>query len=239
MINFDDLIQEDYKIKSVNSNPLTVQHPARCIIVGASGTGKTNLLLNLLLNKEMKMDYNRIYVIVKDRNEDKYRFLQDYFTDIENTVYEKTKDHLTLLTIVDDLNEVPDLDKDIDANRQNVLIFDDVVTAKNQDVLVEYWIRSRKKNCTLFYLSQTYFKVPKTIRLNTEYFFIFSLNSRRELQNLYLEFGTDIPDQKTFNRMLKEATKNRNFFLIDTKTTIMEWRYRRGLKQFLSLRHYE
>ena len=75
-----------------------------------------------------------------------------------------------LFTLIDKLEDVPDLDDDIDSTKQNVLVFDDVVTAKNQDAMIEYWIRSRKRNCTVFYLSQTFFKIPRTIRLNTEYF---------------------------------------------------------------------
>lgn len=86
MINFDSFIKDEYKLKYENTNPLTVQHPARCCIVGASGCGKTNLLLNLLLNKTLKMDYTRIYLIVKDATEDKYRFLRDYFKDIEDNL---------------------------------------------------------------------------------------------------------------------------------------------------------
>ena len=42
--------------------------------------------MNLLLNRNMKMDYIRICLIVKDAEEDKYRYLSDYFREIEAKV---------------------------------------------------------------------------------------------------------------------------------------------------------
>ena len=161
MINFDLLIKDEYKLKYTNSNPMTVQHPARCLIIGGSGCGKTNLLLNLLLNKEMKMDYNRVYVIAKNTTEDKYKYLQDYYREIEDKVSELTESKTEIFTMIDNLDDAPDLDEDIDDLNQNILIFDDVVTSKNQDVMTEYWIRSRKMNCTVFYLVPVIFQSPE------------------------------------------------------------------------------
>ena len=54
---------------------------------------------------------------------------------------------------------------------------------KNQNPLVDYFIRGRQKNCSVIYLSQSYYKTPKDIRLNCSHFCIydFPLNNKRSL----------------------------------------------------------
>ena len=231
IINFDELIDDDIKLHFKNENPLTVQHPARCLLVGSSGAGKSNLLLNLLLSKEVKITYNRIYMIVRDLTEDKTRYLQQYFSEIEHKIKKKTGESIEIFTLSDKLEDIPDLDSDLDKNKQNLLILDDLITVKNQKIVEDYYIRSRKKNVTCIYLTQSYFKVPRVIRLNTDYFFLFNVPSRRELTNLYQEFGNAFDCQRTFNQVVRESTKARSFMIIDLKTNIPIMKYRKQFDQ--------
>ena len=70
MINFDDVIKE--KRKQPNANwPEIPDHPQRILIIGASGSGKTNSLFNLI---NQQKDINKIYLYDKDLNEEKYQF---------------------------------------------------------------------------------------------------------------------------------------------------------------------
>ena len=70
MINFDDVIKEE--IKQHNPNwPEIPDHPQRILIIGASGSGKTNSLFNLI---NQQKDINKIYLYDKDLNEEKYQF---------------------------------------------------------------------------------------------------------------------------------------------------------------------
>ena len=63
--------QED--IKEINPNwPEIPDHPCRILIVGASGSGKTNVLLGL---RNHEPDIDKIYLYVKDRNEPNCQFL--------------------------------------------------------------------------------------------------------------------------------------------------------------------
>ena len=71
MINFDNYINE---IKTENNKnwPNISDHPYRILIIGGSGSGKTNLLLSLIENQP---DIDKIYLQAKDPYESKYQYL--------------------------------------------------------------------------------------------------------------------------------------------------------------------
>ena len=76
MINFDDYINENNGIalKTIHNKhwPYIPDHPYRILIIGGSGFGKTNLLLNLIENKP---DIDKIYLYARDPYESKYQYL--------------------------------------------------------------------------------------------------------------------------------------------------------------------
>jgi len=228
---YDELIDDDLKLHYRNDNPITVQHPGRCILIGKSGAGKSNLLLNLLLTKETKITYNRVYMIVKDLTEDKTRYLQKCFSDIQAKILKKTGENIEIFTLSDKMEDIPNLDDSLDKGLQNLLIFDDLIVEKKQTRIEEYYTRSRKKNCTCIYLTQSYFRVPKLIRDNSDYLFLFSIPNRRELTNLYVTLGDSFDSQRTFNQVVRESTKQKNFMMIDGRTNIPEMRFRKGFDE--------
>ena len=71
MINFDDYVNEN-KTEHNKNWPYIPDHPYRILIIGGSGSGKTNLLLNLINNQR---DIDKIYLYAKDPYEAKYQFL--------------------------------------------------------------------------------------------------------------------------------------------------------------------
>ena len=71
MINFDDYTNEN-KIDHNPNWPHIPDHPYRILIIGGSGSGKTNTLLNLINNHA---DIDKIYLNTKNLYEDKYQFL--------------------------------------------------------------------------------------------------------------------------------------------------------------------
>ena len=50
----------------------------------------------------------------------------------------------------------------MDDESQNVVMFDDLICDKNQKPLIDYFIRGRHKNCSVIYLSQAFYKTPRT-----------------------------------------------------------------------------
>ena len=79
MINFDDVTKEN--IKEHNPNwPQIPDHPYRILIIGGSGSGKTNSLFNLIIDQP---DIDKIYLYAKDPYEAKYEFLIKRREDVE------------------------------------------------------------------------------------------------------------------------------------------------------------
>ena len=71
MINFDDYANKN-KTEHNKNWPYTPNHPYRILIIGGSGSGKTNVLLNLIENQP---DIDKIYLDAKDPYEAKYQYL--------------------------------------------------------------------------------------------------------------------------------------------------------------------
>ena len=79
---------------------------------------------------------------------------------------------------------------------QNVAIFDDYVCEKNQNDKINYFIQGWHKNCCVIYLSQSYYKTPKDIRINCSHYIIFESPTKRENETICNE-----------HRIGKEANK--------------------------------
>ena len=106
--------------------------------------------------------------------------------------------------------------------KKNVLIvFDDMIShvmsdKKAQQVLKDLFIRCRKLNISLCFLNQSYFSVPKDVRLNCTHYIIFKLNNKRELQNIAINHSADI-DYKDFTKIYRKCIEKPYIFLtIDT-----------------------
>ena len=77
---------------------------------------------------------------------------------------------------------------------QKVIIFDDYLCEKNQKPLIDYFIRGRHKNCSVIYLSQSFYGTPKDIRLNCSHFCIYEFPSSNERNSISRELGVDKED---------------------------------------------
>ena len=81
-------------------------------------------------------------------------------------------------------------------------------------VVTELFIRRRKLNISLVFITQSYFKVPKDVRLNTTHFLIMKIPNRRELQQIVLNHSSDI-DFKNFIKIYKKCTDEPYSFLVN------------------------
>ena len=91
-----------------------------------------------------------------------------------------------------------------------MVIFDDYICDKNQDQIIKYFIQGRHKNCSVIYLSQSYYKTDKNIRLNCDHFILYEMSSVREESMISKETG--VPIEK-----YKKATKSQYHFLYINK----------------------
>ena len=86
-------------------------------------------------------------------------------------------------------------------NTIRVKVFDDMIAdminnKKLNSIVTELFIRGRKLNISFVFILQSYFKVPKDVRLNATHFFITKIPSKRELQGIALNHSSDINPKK-------------------------------------------
>lgn len=211
IINFYEVIPksylEDSQYYNPNKNKGVLIHPFRCAIVGGSGAFKTNTAMNIINSCNC---FDRFYVIAKKSDEPLYKYL----TDALNKVSQKWGTEM--ITVSEDLNDVPSLKEDIDPTRQNLIIVDDMICEKlaKSKNLNEIFTMGRKSNCSVMIISQSYFAIPKTIRLNCNYFILKKINSKRDIRAITSEFSLDKSIDEVY-AMYQHASKGVNFFMID------------------------
>ena len=96
------------------------------------------------------------------------------------------------------------------------MIADIMTNKKFQAIIKELFIRCRKLNISLVFITQSYFSVPKDVRLNSTHYLIMKINNRKELQNIAINHSEDI-DYKDFMKIYRECSREPYCFLtIDT-----------------------
>ena len=144
MINFDDYTNENI-IEHNSKWPYIPDHPYRILIIGSSGSGKTNALLNLINNQP---DIDKIYLYAKDPCEKKYQYLinkreevgLDHFND-PKTFIEYSNDMRDVYKNIEDYN--------LGRERKILIVFDDMIAdiinnKKLNPIVTELFIRGRK-----------------------------------------------------------------------------------------------
>ena len=94
--------------------------------------------------------------------------------------------------------------------RKALIVFDDMIAdminnKKLNPVVAESFIRGRKLNISIVFITQSYFKMPKDVRLNSTHFFIMKIPNKTELQQIALKHSLDI-DFKDFMKIYKKCT---------------------------------
>ena len=82
---------------------------------------------------------------------------------------------------------------------------------KLNPIVSELFISGRKLNIFIVFITQSYFKVPKDVRLNSTHFFIMKISNKRELQQIDLDHSADI-DFKDFMKIYRKCTAESYFF---------------------------
>ena len=103
--------------------------------------------------------------------------------------------------------------------RKVLIVFDDMIADminnnKLNPIVTELLIRCRKRNVSIVFIMQSYFTVPKNVRLNSTHFFIMKIPNKRELQQIALNRSSDI-DFKDFMKIYKKYTKETYSFLVN------------------------
>ena len=217
MIHFDDYVSED-RIEHNRNWLYTSDHPYRILIIGGSGSGKPNVLLNVINNQP---DIDKIYLYAKDPYEAKYQHL---INKRESVGINHFNDPKAFTEYSNDMRNVYKNINYYNPYKENkiLIVFDDMIAdminnKKLNSIVTELFIRGRKLNISLVFITQSYFKVPKDVRLNTTHFFITKIPNKRELQKIVTNHSLDIRNEDFINIYRECAIEPYLFFVNDTR----------------------
>ena len=192
MINLDSITNENNKEHN-EKWPYVSDHPYRILIIGGSGSGKTNALVNLINEQD---DIDNIYLHEKDLSEANYEFL---IKKCESAGIKHLNDSNAFIECSNTMDDVyENIDDYHPSRKRNILIiFDDMIadimnSKKFQAIIKDLFIRCRKLNISLIFITQSYFSVPEDVRLNSTRYLIMKINNKRELQNIAINHSADI-----------------------------------------------
>jgi ABC-type dipeptide/oligopeptide/nickel transport system ATPase component len=210
--NFYNHIDKKFNVKAHNPNYSKhgINVPFRMMIIGASGTGKTNTLMNIMY--AMSNTFNRIVICCKSKEEPIYQQLEHDHADIE----------------FNEGGEIPDIENFSDYHQtkaQTLMIFDDLVNEKDQRMIQEYFIRGRKYGISMIYITQSYFASPKKVRQQCNYFILKKLSNRRDLSSIIRDFPVDSDDTKSMYQAMISRGKLEDFIMIDLEKNRIRYNF--------------
>jgi hypothetical protein len=207
------------KVDNPNFNLHHLKLPFRMCIVAPSGSGKTNFLVNLLsIMSAGKGTFASIHIITRNADEPLYKWIQSKSDQI---------------IIKEGLTNTPPLDK-FDKELNHLVVWDDLVLAKDLSMVENYYIRARKLNVSVIFISQSYFKIPKIIRNNCSYMVLLKLSGNREVNMILSEFGLGVSKEQLI-ALYEYATKEKFSPLLIDMEGDKDSRFRKGLLDVLSI----
>ena len=223
IINFYEVIPKKYldEVENPNFDSHNITLPFRMCIVAPSGSGKTNFLLNLLrVFSQGKGTFTDISIITRNKDEPLYNYLGGEFEQIQ---------------VKEGMSNTPKLD-DMDKKYNHLVVWDDLVLSKNLNNVEEYYMRARKKSCSVIFLSQSYYDIPKFIRKNSNYLVLLDLGgSKREQTAILNEWSSDL-DKDELKAVYNDAVSQALRPLIITGGKVARnKKYRKGFTEYYDL----
>ena len=226
IINFYEHIPKKYldEVENPNEHIHNIKIPFRMCVVAPSGTGKTNFLLNLIkVFSQGDGTFADISIITRNKDEPLYNYLSGEFEQIQ---------------IKEGMSCTPKLD-DMDKKYNHLVVWDDLVLSKNLNNVEEYYMRARKKNCSVVFLSQSYYDIPKFIRKNSNYLVLLDLGgSKREQTAIMNEWSSDL-DKDELKAVYNDAVSIPLRPLIITGGKVArDKKYRKGWLEYYNLNEF-
>ena len=167
---------------------------------------------------EHQPDIDEIYLYAKDPYEAKYQ----YSIKIREKVgISHHDDHKAYIEYSNDMRDVYKNINYYNPYKENKILiaFDDMIAdmvhnKKLDSVATKLFIRRRKLNISLAFITRSYFKVPKDVRLNTNHFFIVKILDERQLKQIAINHLSDV-STKDFTNIYRKCTVEPYSFLVN------------------------
>jgi hypothetical protein len=222
IVNMYEKIPKEFldKVDNPNYHLHNLKIPCRMCVVAPSGSGKTNYLVNLIriFSSGDKGTFQTITIITKNKDEPLYKWITSKCDQI---------------VIKEGLSNTPPLDK-FDKDVNHLVVWDDLVLSKDLTMVENYYIRARKLNVSVVFISQSYFKIPKIIRNNCSYMVLLKLSGNREVNVILSEFGLGITKDELLAVYKYATTEKMSPLIIDMEADPTN-RFRKGFTEVITL----
>ena len=209
--------------------------PGTMVVIGSTGSGKTNLVCTLLKEAHMLKDYyDKIYVFCLspcpmleehvEQIKEKNIFLEDDPTQLKE-LYDSQKKALSSMGF----KRTPHV----------LFILDDIVQSKSflkAKVLTDIFFGGTHSKCSLWLLSQNYMSVPRRLRMNAHSLILCHGINNTEIERFTEEHQSSFMDKKEFMRLVKYAlTDAYSFMFVNNTHPNKKLKYRRGFNDILEI----
>ena len=221
MINLDSITNENNKGHN-EKWPYIPDHPYKILIIGGSGSGKRNTLLNLIKEQNNRDVIDKIYLYAKDLIQPKYEYLIKKRENVGIKHYNDPNAFIACSDTMDDVYEnIDDYNLSRKRKRKKLFVFDDMIAdimTNKQFQAKELFIIWKKLNTSLVFITRSYFSVAKDVRLNSTHYLITKINNRTESQSTAINHSAGI-DYKDFSKIYRECKRD-PFNILTTDTTL-------------------
>jgi len=256
-INTIKMEEEEEEFNPVHKiNKITFNHHInlprcfRMLIIGSSGSGKTNLLLRMLLTDGF-LDYDNLIIFSKTLNQPEYQYILHgfennlskksirYIFNNQETLFDEDTSMLnaeprSIEEVIEQyaLNNPEDTSinvqfynnvdqvmppEQLPKNKKNLIIFNDCINEKNQNIMENYFTRGRHSNTNVIYLSQSWFDLDKrSIRGNSNYIILFKLN-KRDKSLLHSDLLSNTINKEEFDDLTKVWNQKYKYLAFNTE----------------------
>lgn len=212
-----DIVSNDHllnKNENRKMNKLFGSYKSNIIICGPTGSGKTNLLINLLTNKDND-NYDEITVFAP-------------IATLESGIYESVNDVFNCFPLEQGIFNLYNLDKE----KRHAIIFDDFLQSdyvKNKPMIREYLCNSSRRNATIFLLTQQYLKIEPESRQQCKVIYFMSGSRPNDIKNaINSHFYGEIKEKQVEGicKFMNNPDNKYSFFSLNQNFSVGKGRFR-------------
>jgi A32 protein len=210
---------DEYTKDSRQGNQFAPEWPFRLIVSGSSDSGKTTMIMNLLMgNKKIKKDGERyilcndVILVGKYLNEPKWGIIRDFYNELAEEGEDVSFQALSP-------SDLPDVES-FDPSRATVVVFEDLMnmSRKIQERIADYFSSGRHSNISPIYVSQRFFLIPKTVRENATHISLHrGAGSLSDIKRIISQYTDQSQQSESLVPVIDDLTLKKEFIIFDLR----------------------